>query len=1633
MAVDIGTLRGYIELDDELTPALESVSARLDRFGGQFEKFGRSFTQAGQALTVGVTLPLVALAAGALKAGVGFETAMNRVEAAMQPTEKEMSSLRKAAQDMGAATVFSSTEAAEALTELGKAGFDSGKAVGALPSVLQLAVAGQMSMADASTLASNTMKTFGLRVEDMGHANDVLAKAANLSTIEVGDLSEAMKYVGPVAKVAGVSLETVSASMALLGEAGIRGSMAGTTLRNVITTLMSPTAKQAGLMKELGLSAAFAGGKLASLPEIIAILERQSGKSAEMLELFGDRAGPGMVSLVEKGSGALRDLTQALKDSDGYAQRASDTMMKGLPGALERAKGSIETAFTALNKSLAPAFIAVANAAESAANFVTNRLMPAFDALPVPLKVATIALLGLAAALGPALIAIGAVANGFGAIMRAVGTVTALFTADTIAVSANTAANAKNATARTLNAAAVAEQATALKFAAGEQLGLNFGVIAARDEFGKFTPRIWQAEQALLPFSGALEQTAVAAAKASPAAGLFAAALTGIGEVAGTVGAALLSWPALLGAVAAALVLGKDGLSALGSMAVSTGSIIASFARDSLTLLKDALSATVSAGSDFMAWMEKVNPLTQIQNAAIAALRQGLTELAGAFREVARAAGEGDWLTIAGRLQNLLPPEMVLSLVLLARSHRDAAAAAAEQAAAEASLQEASFKANRALVDLKNQNIEAGKQFYATWSTFDALGGAMTRAGAAAMAHAGKIHELTDAEKQHAEAVKKAQAEIAASLGGAAALPDRVKDLVLQYDALGNSSDKIALALGVSSASVKVFLENVGNAKAVAAKWDDALEDIAKSARDLQRHVNDRVAKGQQEVADAGTKAYADQLRAAVDYQEKNRQLGLAGTALRLRQIDAEQEAFERATGGRGRMLSETLQQSDAYYDHLRRKATGTADTIVERMREAGVATRADLAESARAAQRDYEQMRDAVDAYTGRAVFGAAEISAAFVKANRSAAAFKGQSAAAMQSLAGQMQQLAQIAGDTFAPALRGVGEVASSLARAQQSNIDWTGDAGKGFGIANAMFNENATHAERWASALETAGQVAAGAMSVWEAASAKGSKAANTMNAALQGAAAGAAFGPWGAFIGGIGGAITGLIRSLSAGRRAVIEFMDSFDTAAAGTGSDELRRKLLALGEIGERLWVNLTQRVKKGDTKGAQQAIDAITDALARADQGLAKFVEGARKRLDSFFKSFKVEEIKKLQDALALEMPEIEIGVDERKLRDELKKAQGAVADALGGDPLEWQKEYSRMGLYAGAAFAQAVKEKGWQQAIADAGPLFDQLDQVGAQFGLTLDGSAAKFADFYKTVKANEDVMASLDGLTMMIRGAGDAAFLDQELMSAFSQDAIGAFTRLTERGVDANTALVMMQPTLQALWEAEQKLGVTADAATQKLIDQAVQQGIVGEDMRDVNQQILDVLKAIGKALGADIPAGARTAGAALDTAFKGKSYDVPVRIHTEGEIDIDTVTGGRTVDVATGGYISDRANVLQFAAGGAVRQPDYLATGRVLDFRPRGSDTQAALLTPGEMVLTGRHQRNLEAALEGYPRPVEQNVSEQTDVEGDVHFHRGAFEGMVVDSDARVEQLTDRIIDTIGRGGRRRRRARAALKVG
>jgi TP901 family phage tail tape measure protein len=198
------------------------------------------------------------------------------------------------------------------------------------------------------------------------------------------------------------------------------------------------------------------------------------------------------------------------------------------------------------------------------------------------------------------------------------------------------------------------------------------------------------------------------------------------------------------------------------------------------------------------------------------------------------------------------------------------------------------------------------------------------------------------------------------------------------------------------------------------------------------------------------------------------------------------------------------------------------------------------------------------------------------------------------------------------------------------------------------------------------------------------------------------------------------------------------------------------------------------------------------------------------------------------------------------------------------------KRPINEIGVLADAAFAGLLAGgASIPEAIAQMGDGLAHIQELLAKSGEGATGPLATLLNYQAITAANQGLFELLSGVDDMLTGLGNSGLLTQERFAALGLTITQAFGQLQAQGVAAGTALELMQPQLQKLWEAQQMFGLQTDAATQALIDQAVQQGIVGQNMKDVNSQILDVLKAIASVLGAEIPGALAALPGQVETA--------------------------------------------------------------------------------------------------------------------------------------------------------------------
>lgn len=301
------------------------------------------------AVAAAVGAALLGLGAKAIGVGSEFEASMSQVAATMGMTTAEIrggseayKTLAEAAKNAGATTKFTASEAAQALNYLALAGYDAATSAEVLPSVLNLAAAGGMELADASDLATDAMAALGIEANaaNLTRFGDEMAKASSKANYSVAQLGEAILTVGGTAKnLAGGTVE-LNTALGVLANRGIKGAEGGTALRNMILSLSAPTDKAAKLMDNLGLSIYDAEGNLRPLNETFsdlnAIMADMSGeeRTGIISEIFNARDLKSAEALLAGCGEEFNALAKEIANSGGAMQEMADVQLDNLKGSM---------------------------------------------------------------------------------------------------------------------------------------------------------------------------------------------------------------------------------------------------------------------------------------------------------------------------------------------------------------------------------------------------------------------------------------------------------------------------------------------------------------------------------------------------------------------------------------------------------------------------------------------------------------------------------------------------------------------------------------------------------------------------------------------------------------------------------------------------------------------------------------------------------------------------------------------------------------------------------------------------------------------------------------------------------------------------------------------------------------------------------------------------------------------------------------------------------------------------------------------------------------------------------------------------------------------------------------------------
>lgn len=378
--------------------AFQRMSKSVQTNAQDIDRLGNASLVAGGLITAGLGY--------GVKAFADFDQAMSSVNAALPEAGAKMNSLRAIAISMGKDTQFSATEAAQGITELGKAGV-SAEAIlgGGLKGALDLAASGQLEVAEASEIAASAMTQFGLSGDKVPHIADLLAAGAGKAQGSVRDLGMALNQTGLVADATGLTIEETTAGLAALASAGLTGSDAGTSFKTMLQRLTPQSAEAAAKFDELGISAYDAEGNFVGLANFAGQLQTKmadltpEARNAAMAVMFGSDAVRASNVLYEQGAAGIAKWTEEVNVA-GYAAQQAATLTDNLKGDLERLGGALDTVLIQNGEGANGALRSLVQNIEGA--------VEAFGSLPGPVQQGALGLVGIA---GAGLLAVGAFAK----------------------------------------------------------------------------------------------------------------------------------------------------------------------------------------------------------------------------------------------------------------------------------------------------------------------------------------------------------------------------------------------------------------------------------------------------------------------------------------------------------------------------------------------------------------------------------------------------------------------------------------------------------------------------------------------------------------------------------------------------------------------------------------------------------------------------------------------------------------------------------------------------------------------------------------------------------------------------------------------------------------------------------------------------------------------------------------------------------------------------------------------------------------------------------------------------------------------------------------------------------------------
>lgn len=409
-------LQGITEELNRQTNPWNRLSENMTNAGQKMQDVGRKMTSFGKSWSMKVTAPIVGMGALVLRTGMDFEAAMSNVQAVSGATGDDLALLESAAREMGATTTKSASDAADGLGYMALAGWETQEMLDGLEPILRLSEAGNMDLARASDLVTDSMSALGVEVKDLPAYLDNVAEASRSSNTSIDQLMQAYVTAGGNLNQFNIPLEESTALLGVMANNGIKGSEAGRGLNAMLINLTSGAGRAGTAMEELNISAFDSEGQFIGLEKTLRLVNEATKdmtdeQRAQYVSMIAGKEHmktfQALMSELDDGYVSLKD---NVSDAEGALNDMADTMQDNAKGNSAQLRSATEELSLQFSEHLIPVFVDVIGLA-------TN-LVQRFGELDSDTQKNIITMAGLAAAVGPAAIVMGNLTTAIGGVVK---------------------------------------------------------------------------------------------------------------------------------------------------------------------------------------------------------------------------------------------------------------------------------------------------------------------------------------------------------------------------------------------------------------------------------------------------------------------------------------------------------------------------------------------------------------------------------------------------------------------------------------------------------------------------------------------------------------------------------------------------------------------------------------------------------------------------------------------------------------------------------------------------------------------------------------------------------------------------------------------------------------------------------------------------------------------------------------------------------------------------------------------------------------------------------------------------------------------------------------------------------------